>query len=184
MQLYLTIQGHVNFTQMARFGHSCESRFRDDVRLNYLYAGPKTRKRGRPQKFSGRVNVNNLDMSVFNTMHIADGCKCTDAFWADVWSVSLERMVRVVILDCRLTCQARSKEVLSFAFNMSLTSINVAREFARQNHLDLSIGSIKTLLHNAAMLERFISMFGKSPNIKLNNTNFKELLFYGVRNAS
>ncbi len=212
-------------------GFSLVSRFRDDVRLNYLYAGPKTHKRGRPQKFSGRVNVNNLDMSVFNTMHIADGCKCTDAFWADVWSVSLERMVRVVILDCleegRKTqtrkvffstdlslmpmdiiniytsrfqieflfrdskqfmglthCQARSKEALSFAFNMSLTSINVAREFARQNHMDLSIGSIKTLLHNAAMLERFISMFGKSPNIKLNNTIFKELLFYGVRNAA
>ncbi len=49
--------------------------------------------------------------------------------------------------------QARSKEAMNFAFNMSLTSINVAREFARQNKMDLSIASIKTLLHNAAMLE-------------------------------
>ena len=80
--------------------------------------------------------------------------------------------------------QARSKEAMNFAFNMSLTSINVAREFARQNKMDLSIASIKTLLHNAAMLERLISMFGKTPNIKLNNTYFKELLFYGVRNAA
>ena len=212
-------------------GFSLVSRFRDDVRLNYLYTGPKTHRRGRPQKFSGRVNTKELDMTVFNTMHIADGNKVTDAFWADVWSVSLERTVRVVILDCiedakktqkrkvffstdtslepmdiiniytsrfqieflfrdskqflGLThCQARSKEALNFAFNMSLTSINVAREFARQNKMDLSIGSIKTLLHNAAMLERFISTFGKTPNIKLNNTYFKELLFYGVRNAA
>jgi len=212
-------------------GFNLVSRFRDDVRLNYIYTGQRSRKRGRPQKFCGRVNVGSLDMTVFNTLHIADGNRVTDAFWADVWSVSIGRTVRVVILDCiedgkktqtrkvffstdtslkpmdiiniytsrfqieflfrdskqfmGLThCQARNKEALGFAFNISLTSINVAREFARQNHMDLSIGSIKTLLHNAAMLERFISMFGKSPNIKLNNTNFKELLFYGVRNAA
>lgn len=32
MQLYLTIQGRVNFTQLARFGRSCESRFRQNFR--------------------------------------------------------------------------------------------------------------------------------------------------------
>jgi len=31
------------------------------------------------------------------------------------------------------------------------------------------------------MVDRFIAMSGKSPNIRLNNTDFKELLFYGVR---
>ena len=39
---------------------------------------------------------------------------------------------------------------------------------------------IKTLLHNAAMVERFIAVSGKTPNMRLNNTDFKELLFYGV----
>lgn len=212
-------------------GFSLVSRFRDDVRLYYLYTGPKIHKKGRPKKFNGRVCVSELDMSVFNTMHIADGNRYTDAFWADVWSVSFERIVRVVIASCLddgrkkqtrkvffstdtslnpadiikiytsrfqieflfrdakqflgLThCQARNKEALEFSFNMSLSSINVAREFARLNNMDLSIASIKTLLHNAAMLERFFSMFGKSPNLNLNNTNFKELLFYGVRNTA
>lgn len=80
MQLYLTIQGHVNFSQMARFGQSSEGRFRDDIRLNDFYTGPKTHRRGRPHKFSGRVNIKELDMTVFNTMHIADGNKVTDAF--------------------------------------------------------------------------------------------------------
>ena len=81
------------------------------------------------------------------------------------------------------TLSGRNKEVLSFAFNASLTSVNLARAFARQQGMALSVGSTKTLLHNAAMVDRFIAMSGKSPNMRLNNTDFKELLFYGVRAA-
>ncbi len=55
-----------------------------------------------------------------------------------------------------------------------------ARAFARQQEMDLSVGSTKTLLHNAAMVERFISMSGKHADMRFNNTDFKELLFYGV----
>lgn len=77
--------------------------------------------------------------------------------------------------------QARNTEALSFAFNASLSSVNLARAFAREQGMSLSVGSTKTLLHNAAMMDRFIAMSGKSPNMRLNNTNFKELLFYGVR---
>ena len=78
-------------------------------------------------------------------------------------------------------CQARDKEALSFAFNASLTSVNVARNFARQQGLNLSVAYAKNLLHNAAIPDRFIAISGKSPNMRLNNTDFKELLFYGVR---
>ena len=81
-------------------------------------------------------------------------------------------------------CQARNKEAMSFAFNASLSSVNVARAFARGQGMDLSVGSTKTLLHDAAMLDRFIAMSGKSPNMLLNNTDFKELLFYGVRTVA
>lgn len=64
---------------------------------------------------------------------------------------------------------------------MSLSSINVARAYARQENINLSVGSTKTLLHNAAMVDRLIAMSGEHPNMRLNNTDFKELLFYGVR---
>ena len=57
MICYLSISGRVNFSQMARFGQSCESRFRDDVRLRYLYNGPRVKRRGRPKKFDGAVIV-------------------------------------------------------------------------------------------------------------------------------
>ena len=209
-------------------GFNLISRFRDDVNLKYLYSGPKTGKRGRPQKFVGKVDINNLDMSIFSVDYTAEDKLVYKMYTAVVWAVSLAREVRVVIVDyldsdkkrqtrkiffstdtsisardifdiyrtrfqlefvfrdakqfTGLThCQARNKEVLSFAFNASLTSVNLARAFARQHGMGLSVGSTKTLLHNAAMVDRFIAMSGKSPNMRLNNTDFKELLFYGVR---
>lgn len=44
-------------------------------------------------------------------------------------------------------------------------------------------GVTETLLHNTAKPDRFNSMSAKHANRRLNNTDFKELLFYGVRNA-
>ena len=76
---------------------------------------------------------------------------------------------------------ADTKDALAFAFNASLSSVNVARAYARQQGHNLSVGSTKTLLHNAAMVDRFIAMSAKHANLRLNNTDFKELLFYGVR---
>ncbi len=215
-------------TGVKTLGFDLISRFRDDVNLKYLYSGPKTGKRGRPQKFAGKVDLKNLDMNVFTEDYTAEGKLVYKMYTAVVWAVSLGCEVRVVLVDYEdaekkrqarkvffstdpsmsardifdiyrtrfqlefvfrdakqftgLThCQARNKEALSFAINASLTSVNLARAFARQQGMDLSVGSTKTLLHNAAMVDRFIAMTGKSPNMRLNNTDFKELLFYGVR---
>jgi hypothetical protein len=215
-------------TGVKSLGFNLISRFRDDVSLKYLYTGPKSGKRGRPQKFSGKVDLKNPDMNVFTEGYATDGKLVYRMYTAVVWAVSLEREVRVVLVDYEdadkkrqtrkvffstdnsmsardifdiyrtrfqlefvfrdakqftgLThCQARNREALSFAFNASLTSVNLARAFARQQGMNLSVGSTKTLLHNAAMVNRFIAMSGKSPNMRFNNTDFKELLFYGVR---
>ena len=82
-------------------------------------------------------------------------------------------------------CQARSEEALDFYYNMSLSSINVLRKFAKDNDYGhLSIGSMKILMHNAFMLDRFISISEKSPKLRKNDTVFKELLFLGVRDAA
>ena len=86
-------------TGVKSLGFNLISRFRDDVNLKYLYHGPKSGKRGRPQKFSGKVDINNLDMNVFKEDYCADGKLVYKMYWADVWAVSLERDVRVVIVD-------------------------------------------------------------------------------------
>ena len=67
---------------------------------------------------------------------------------------------------------------------MSLTAVNVARAFARQDKRNLSVASVKTLIHNAMMIHRFFVLSGKLPNKLLNTNDFKELLYYGVANAA
>ena len=42
-------------------------------------------------------------------------------------------------------CQSRNIEALYFAFNLSLSAINVARAFGKQNDLNLSIADYKLL---------------------------------------
>ena len=81
-------------------------------------------------------------------------------------------------------CQSRKKEKLDFAFNCSLTSINVAREFARRQGNGLSVAGVKTLIHNAMMLELFFRKSGHKPNKYLNTNDFKKLLYYGVADAA
>jgi len=216
---------------LLSLGFHLISRFRDDVRLRYIYQGPKTGKRGRPKQYDGNVDIDSPDMDVFRKTEVSMDRECYTLFWADVWAVGLGRKVRVVIADCpepdkktqkrkvffstdlklsavsifkayrsrfqiefcyrdakQMTglahCQARSREALAFAFNMSLASVNMARAIAAMNGLNLSVGSIKTLMHNASMLERFISMSGSRPNLHLNHNDFKELLFYGVRDTA
>lgn len=76
-------------------GFSLISRFRDDVRLKYLYTGPKTGQRGRPKKFIGDVDLKKLDMGIFETFASGD----IAIYSAIVWAVSLKREVKVVIAD-------------------------------------------------------------------------------------
>ena len=295
MELYLTFSGRMIFTQMARCGHSCESRFRQNFKKPFDWlsfnrdslspmmghriaigidpcfipkAGKKTPgvdwfwsgcagaiKNGLEilglsvvdadakdtvflkaeqtftTKVRGRKPKCTKGMSVFKEEYSVEGKLVYELYTADVWAVSLEREVRVVIVDyldpdkkkqtrkvffsTDLTlsardifdiyrtrfqlefvfrdtkqftwlthCQARNKEALAFAFNASLSSVNVARAYARQEGHNLSFGATKTLLHNAAMVDRFIAMSAKHANLRLNNTDFKDLLFYGVRAAT
>ena len=81
-------------------------------------------------------------------------------------------------------CQARNRDSLDFAFNASLTAINLAKAVAKESDLDLSVEDVKLLIHNAVMIHRIFSTFGKSPNHNLNQPIFKELLFYGVKSAA
>ena len=213
-------------TGAKALGFNVISRLRDDVRLKYLYTGPKTGKKGRPKKFTGPVDLKSLDKSIFETISLED----VTLHSAVVWAVSLKREVKVVIAEYidpekkiqtrkvffstdtemnaidifdvyrtrfqieflyrdskqftgLCNCQSRDVKAMDFAFNMSLSTINIARQFGKVYGMDLSVSDVKLFLHNAAMVERIFSTFGNSPNLMKNNTDFKELLFYGLRAA-
>ena len=216
---------------LDRLAFDLVSRFRDNIRLRYLYKGSKQKKPGRPKKFDGRVDVDKPRKGVFATTTVDDGGITVSLHYAKLYAVCLKRIVGVVIAvyddpekktqtrkvffstDLTLSgeqiylvyrsrfsieflyrdgkqftsltgCQARSRKSLNFAFNASLTSVNVAKTLAGELGLDLSVESVKLLIHNAVMIQRIISTFGKSPNLNLNQPKLKELLFFGVKNAA
>ena len=181
-------------TGAKALGFNVISRLRDDVRLKYLYTGPKTGQKGRPKKFAGPVDLRSLDKSIFETITLEDVILHS----AVVWAVGLKREVKVVvaefvgsdkktqarkvffstdtgmdatdIFDVYRTrfqieflyrdskqftglcnCQSRDVKAMDFAFNMSLSTINVARQFGKEYGRDLSVSDVKLLLHNAAI---------------------------------
>ncbi|MGC3977152.1 MAG: hypothetical protein QM751_02295 [Paludibacteraceae bacterium] len=50
----------------------------------------------------------------------------------------------------------------------------------KEERKSFSMADIKTVNHNALLLERFITMFALKTNILKNNQNVKELLLYGT----
>ena len=106
-------------------GFNLISRFRDDVNLKYLYSGPKTGKRGRPQKFVGKVDINNLDMSIFSVDYTAEGKLVYKMYTAVVWAVSLAREVRVVIVDYLDSDKKRQTRKIFFSTDTSISARDI-----------------------------------------------------------
>lgn len=80
---------------LLEMGLHLVSRFRDDAALMYIYTGEQTGKRGRPQKYGGKVDYDNLDEKVFWKLdYDLDGGTC---YAGHVYSKALKRNVKVVI---------------------------------------------------------------------------------------
>ena len=81
-------------------------------------------------------------------------------------------------------CQARSEKKLNFHFNASLTAVNLAKvehwlSVPKEKRVAFSMADIKTMYHNALLLDRFIKVFA-IPLDKLKNiNNVKELINFG-----
>ena len=80
-------------------------------------------------------------------------------------------------------CQSTDFRKLDFHFNASLAAINLAKAACKRIGITYSISSCKSFIHNAYMLERFICVFGISPDPQVIDKLFKELILFTVRAA-
>ena len=79
-------------------------------------------------------------------------------------------------------CQSRNQDALDFNLNAALSSVNILHAFAEKEGLgDYSLGSPKTLMHNAYMLHRFLDKFGIKKLAKKDSSVINELLYIGVK---
>lgn len=72
-------------------------------------------------------------------------------------------------------CQSRNFITQDFAFNASLTTVNVAKVVVKEDYPTFSIANLKSLLYNAYIAKRFFAMFGFRPNKSINAKIVKEL---------
>ena len=72
---------------------------------------------------------------------------------------------------------------LDFHFNASLAAINLAKAACKRLGITYSISSSKSFIHNTYMLERFICVFGISPDPQVIDKLFKELILFTARAA-
>lgn len=82
-------------------------------------------------------------------------------------------------------CQARSENKLHFQFNAALSTINIAKvkhwvSLPKEQRKAFSMSDIKTMNHNALLLECFFIKFGINPNLTKNQNYVKELIYYGT----
>ena len=95
-------------------GFSLISRFRDNACLFYVYAGPRTGKRGRPKTKDGKIDMKNLDLTRMEKMEMKD-IEGT-AYTLIAYSKALKCKVRLVIWQ-----MPNGKKKLFFSTDTSLS---------------------------------------------------------------
>lgn len=81
-------------------------------------------------------------------------------------------------------CQARSVNKLEYHWNISLTTINIAKfehwlDKANAQQKPFSMADVKTFYHNQLLIERFFSIFPDAAELTKNNPKIKELYTFG-----
>ena len=97
----------------------CEvvSRLRTDANLRFLYCGEKAKGRGRPKKYAGKVNLRDLsrfEQVMSNERHLS-------LYTKQVWSVSLKREIRVLVIVFN-TQADKQRIVVLFATDLMLAA--------------------------------------------------------------
>lgn len=72
------------------------SRLRDDAVMYYIFDGPPTGKRGRPQVYDGKVNIKNPAMNYFKIVHQDSEIRI---FSAIIYVKSLQRKVKIALVQ-------------------------------------------------------------------------------------
>ena len=81
------------------------------------------------------------------------------------------------------SCQSTNFRKLAFHFNALFTAINLAKAACKRLGIPFSISSCKFFIHNAYMLERFIGVFGVTPDTQVIDKLFKELVLFTAKAA-
>lgn len=99
---------------ITQMGMHFVCRLRDDADLLYLYSGASTGKRGRPKKYAGKIDINNIDKDYFTLVEQTDEYALYSAI---VYSKSLKRNIRLAYV---LYNQVNGKQTIKLYYSTDL----------------------------------------------------------------
>ena len=122
---YLAVDGYfakITFVNQIKEATQLDliCKLRKDANLKYLYHGPKSKGKGRPKKYDGKVNTKKIDKRRFKKIHQNED---VILFQATVWSVGLKRKVNVVYAEFLDNGKPTNRYAFVFSTDLELDGI-------------------------------------------------------------
>ena len=102
------------------------SRLRDDANLKYVYSGKKSKSKGRPKLYSGKVNTKNINKKIFEKKYEYDEMII---YGAIVYSVSLKRKIKVAYVEFLDDTNKVAFTKLFFSTDLEMKSTDIVRYY-------------------------------------------------------
>ena len=181
MKLFMAIPDRINFLQLGRYGCFSEQTYRNLFEtpwIGYFWSGCAGEyKRGLGIMGIGVIDIDNHECMTLGSIQTPD-CKTLD----NMERASLTGTAAILSVE-KTRYRAYQGRWLQTHFNASLAAINLAKAACKRIGITYSISSCKSFIHNAYMLERFICVFGISPDPQVIDKLFKELILFTARTA-
>ena len=101
-------------------------RLRDDANLRYLYKGKTEKKRGRPKKYAGKIDVKKIDKRRVNLVLENENYRIYEQI---VWSVGLEMEIKLCYVEI-LTNNGEVRTIkLFFSTNLNRSAIDILKYY-------------------------------------------------------
>ena len=117
-------------------GFHLVSRFRDDIRLRYLYDGPEEKRRGPKRKYAGAIDKENLDLTKMEEIHVEGVEGKLYTLVANV--ISLERNVRLVIW-----INQQGKKKFFFSTDTGMSGVDVVEYYRTRFQIEFVFRNCK-----------------------------------------
>ena len=122
--------------KLLPMGFHLVSRFRDDIRLRYLYDGPEEKRRGPKRKYAGAIDKKNLDLTKMEEIHVEGVEGKLYTLVANV--ISLERNVRLVIW---INPQGKTK--IFFSTDTGMSGVDVVEYYRTRFQIEFVFRNCK-----------------------------------------
>ena len=120
VEAYFAKESFIN--KLTEHDFEVVTRLRDDSNLMYLYEGEKSKGKGRPRKYDGKIAFKNLKKDYFK---LIEKFESTELYHGVVYSVTLKKKIAVTILFTKNTKKNTWSHKVFMSTDLSLSGIQI-----------------------------------------------------------